>query len=81
MRELLHHPALADVPFIIETPGRQSAHARHIATLKALRDDGPAVVSALARLPRATSAGRRPAAPAAAPGTAAVPDSETVAVT
>ena len=42
MGELLHHRALADVPFIIETPGGQSAHARDIATLKALRDDGPA---------------------------------------
>jgi len=42
MGELLRHPALADVPFIIETPGGRSAHARDIATLKALRDDGPA---------------------------------------
>ena len=52
MGELLHHPALADVPFIIETPGAPVRGRRHIATLKALRDDGPAVVSALALIPR-----------------------------
>ena len=37
MRGLLHHPALADVPFVVETPGGQEAHARDIAALKALR--------------------------------------------
>jgi deoxyribonuclease-4 len=41
MRELLRHPALADVPFVVETPGNEQAHARDIATLKQLRD-GPA---------------------------------------
>lgn len=37
MGELLRHPALAAVPFVVETPGGQDAHARDIATLKALR--------------------------------------------
>jgi deoxyribonuclease-4 len=40
-RELLHHPLLAGVPFVVETPGDQETHARDIATLKALRDAGP----------------------------------------
>ncbi len=35
--ELLRHPALADAPFIVETPGGQQAHAADVATLKALR--------------------------------------------
>jgi deoxyribonuclease IV len=38
MRDLLHHPALADVPFVVETPGGKDGHARDVATLKALRD-------------------------------------------
>jgi len=38
MHELLHHPALAGVPFIIETPGSKQARARDIAVLKELRD-------------------------------------------
>ncbi len=37
-RDLLHHPATAGVPFIVETPGRQQGHARDVALLKALRD-------------------------------------------
>ncbi len=37
MRDLLHHPALAGVPFVVETPGGLDAHARDIATLKSLR--------------------------------------------
>jgi deoxyribonuclease-4 len=38
LRELLHHPVLAGVPFVVETPGGKDAQARDIATLKALRD-------------------------------------------
>lgn len=37
-RELLHHPALARVPFVVETPGGRDGHARDIATLAGLRD-------------------------------------------
>jgi deoxyribonuclease IV len=37
-RELLAHPSLADVPFVIETPGGKTGHARDIALLKELRD-------------------------------------------
>lgn len=37
-RELLRHPIAEGVPFIVETPGKAEAHARDIATLKALRD-------------------------------------------
>lgn len=37
MRDLLHHPVLAGVPFVVETPGGLAAHARDIAALKALR--------------------------------------------
>jgi deoxyribonuclease-4 len=36
-RELLAHPALADVPFVAETPGGKSGHARDIEVLKDLR--------------------------------------------
>lgn len=36
-RELLAHPALADAPFVVETPGGKAGHARDIATLKGLR--------------------------------------------
>jgi deoxyribonuclease-4 len=39
MRDLLQHPALADVPFVVETPGGKKAHARDIATLKQLFHD------------------------------------------
>lgn len=35
-RELLHHPMLASVPFVVETP--KAGHARDVATLKELRD-------------------------------------------
>jgi deoxyribonuclease-4 len=35
---LLRHPALADAPFVVETPGGEPAHAADVATLKALRD-------------------------------------------
>ena len=35
--ELLAHPLLADVPFVVETPGGKAGHARDIATLKDLR--------------------------------------------
>ncbi|HEX6452049.1 MAG TPA: deoxyribonuclease IV [Trebonia sp.] len=37
-RELLSHPALKDVPFVVETPGGKSGHARDVALLKDLRD-------------------------------------------
>lgn len=37
-RELLAHPSLADVPFVVETPGGKSGHARDIALLKDLRE-------------------------------------------
>ncbi len=36
--ELLRQPALADAPFVVETPGGEQAHAADVATLKALRD-------------------------------------------
>jgi deoxyribonuclease-4 len=36
-RALLTHPDLADVPFVVETPGGKAGHARDIATLKGLR--------------------------------------------
>ncbi len=37
--DLLHHPAVAGVPFIIETPGRSpEPHQKDIETLKRLRD-------------------------------------------
>jgi deoxyribonuclease IV len=35
-RLLLAHPGLADVPFVVETPGGKAGHARDIATLKGL---------------------------------------------
>jgi deoxyribonuclease-4 len=35
---LLRHPAAAQVPFIIETPGPEAAHAADVARLKRLRD-------------------------------------------
>lgn len=34
--ELLGHPRLADVPFVVETPGGKAGHARDIAALKEL---------------------------------------------
>jgi deoxyribonuclease IV len=37
LRELLHHPLLASVPFVVETPGGLDAHTRDVATLKTLR--------------------------------------------
>jgi deoxyribonuclease-4 len=37
---LLHHPVTDGVPFVVETPGGQSGHARDIATLLALQDGG-----------------------------------------
>jgi deoxyribonuclease IV len=36
-RELLAHPALADAPFVVETPGGKAGHARDIAKLRELR--------------------------------------------
>jgi deoxyribonuclease-4 len=36
-RALLAHPELAQVPFVVETPGGKAGHARDIATLKGLR--------------------------------------------
>jgi deoxyribonuclease-4 len=36
-RALLRHPAAADVPFVVETPGPEAAHAADIATLRRLR--------------------------------------------
>ncbi len=38
--DLLQHPATADVPVIIETPGPKAAHAADIAALKRLRQPG-----------------------------------------
>jgi deoxyribonuclease-4 len=35
--ELLAHPSLADVPFVVETPGGKAGHARDIGVLKELR--------------------------------------------
>jgi deoxyribonuclease IV len=34
------HPATVGVPFIIETPGGEKAHAADIARLRALRESG-----------------------------------------
>jgi deoxyribonuclease IV len=34
---LLRHPATAGVPFVVETPGGESGHAKDVATLRALR--------------------------------------------
>ena len=39
-RALLRHPATAQVPFIVETPGPETAHAADVATLKRLRAGG-----------------------------------------
>ena len=80
MGELLHHPALADVPFIIETPGGQSADA---ATSPPSRRSGTTARPWCPRWlsSRAASAGAKASGAGAVPGTAAVPDSETVAVT
>jgi deoxyribonuclease-4 len=36
---LLHHP-VTGVPFVVETPGDQNGHARDVAALRALRDEG-----------------------------------------
>ncbi|MGH3096290.1 MAG: deoxyribonuclease IV [Streptosporangiales bacterium] len=38
--ELLAHPAMRGVPVVVETPGRESGHARDIVHLKELRADG-----------------------------------------
>ncbi len=35
--ELLHHPATAGVPFVVETPGARRGHAKDVAMLKRLR--------------------------------------------
>jgi deoxyribonuclease IV len=35
--ELLAHPLLAEVPFVVETPGGKAGHARDVAMLKELR--------------------------------------------
>lgn len=40
-RELLAHPSLADVPFVVETPGGKAGHARDVALLKELRESVP----------------------------------------
>jgi deoxyribonuclease-4 len=37
---LLHHPVTDGVPFVVETPGDRSGHARDVAALRALRDEG-----------------------------------------
>jgi len=37
-RTLLAHPALARVPFVVETPGGKEGHARDIALLREIRD-------------------------------------------
>jgi deoxyribonuclease IV len=39
-RALLAHPALAAVPFVVETPGGKDGHARDIALLREIRDQG-----------------------------------------
>jgi deoxyribonuclease-4 len=48
-RELLRHPLTAGVPFVIETPGPATAHARDVATLKTLRTGAAAREGARAR--------------------------------
>jgi deoxyribonuclease IV len=37
-RALLAHPALASVPFVVETPGGRDGHARDVALLREMRD-------------------------------------------
>jgi deoxyribonuclease-4 len=37
-RTLLAHPALTEVPFVVETPGGKNGHARDIALLREIRD-------------------------------------------
>jgi deoxyribonuclease-4 len=37
-RALLAHPALAGVPFVVETPGGKDGHARDVALLREIRD-------------------------------------------
>ncbi len=39
--ELLAHPALAQVPFVLETPGSRDEHDPDIPLLKRLRDEAP----------------------------------------
>jgi deoxyribonuclease-4 len=39
-RTLLAHPALAGVPFVVETPGGKEGHTRDIALLREIRDQG-----------------------------------------
>ena len=36
--EMLHHPVVQDVPFVVETPGKTEEHRRDVETLKRLRD-------------------------------------------
>lgn len=36
--ELLQHPAIANAPLILETPGEESEHSREVALLKKMRD-------------------------------------------
>jgi deoxyribonuclease-4 len=39
-RALLAHPVLAEVPFVVETPGGKDGHARDITLLREIRDQG-----------------------------------------
>ncbi len=50
-RDMLAHPALDGVPFIVETPGGKAGHARDIAVLKELRDAIAAAAPGNARPP------------------------------
>ena len=52
-RALLRHPAVRDVPFILETPGPGAAHAADVSTLKALAAQEPAAQEPAAQEPAA----------------------------
>jgi deoxyribonuclease IV len=47
--ELLHHPATAGIPFVVETPGAAQGQAADVATLKSLRQSPQAPGRSLAR--------------------------------
>jgi deoxyribonuclease-4 len=60
--ELLAHPSLADVPFVVETPGGKTGPARDIAVLKELRAARPAAAGSAAGPAAAGSAAAAPVA-------------------
>ncbi|HUZ51370.1 MAG TPA: TIM barrel protein [Streptosporangiaceae bacterium] len=72
--DLLHHPATAGVPFVVETPGEAKGQARDIATLKRLRRSArPPVSAPAAGTSTASRPPRRPPARSEAPRSASSP--------